>query len=247
MVTSGLSSRPVLPLFDGFAPPTPYAWANPPPEQAAGNVPPAPAEREFPLGPEGSTASNASTDDAQAIAGLDTGSVPPSPGETGVVVRLTPGDATALAPLPPGLRAVSNAYQVGLAYLPSQTPIDRLARKGTIALTAAEAGDRLLYSPDGKAWQEIAFRPYGTDNGLFTELESVGWFVVASSVAHEPTNGPGRGIWKGVLLAMVFVATVAAAFLVVRLPSPVPAEPVRRPAPSRSSSKKRTKRSKRRR
>lgn len=44
-VTAQLSSRPVLPLFDGFAPPTPYAWVNPPPARAADNVPPKAASR----------------------------------------------------------------------------------------------------------------------------------------------------------------------------------------------------------
>ncbi len=43
LATNVLSSRPVLPLFDGFAPPTPYAWVNPPPDRAGDNVAPGPA------------------------------------------------------------------------------------------------------------------------------------------------------------------------------------------------------------
>jgi hypothetical protein len=229
LVTSQLSSRPVLPLFDGFAPPTPYAWVNPPPERAGDNVAPKPTERLFNLGPAGAPASNASTDDAQAIVGLDNGSVPPLPPDTMIAVRLIPTDAGTLGPLPPGLRVVSNAYRVELVYLPSQTPLTRLAAKGTIALTAADAGDRLLYSADGQTWQEVAFRPYGQDHGVFTELETVGWFVVASSSGQALAGDARRNVQRGVLLAVVFVGTVAGAFLVVRLPSPVPVEPVRRP------------------
>lgn len=237
-VTSQLSSRPVLPLFDGFAPPTPYAWVNPPPERAGENVPPKSAEREFPLGPAGAPASNVSTDDAQAIVGLNEGSVPAHPPDTAIKVSITPADAPTVAPLPAGLRAVSNAYRVELTYVPSQTPLPRLAAPGTIALTAAENGDRLLFSDSGGTWQELSFRPYGQDHGLFTELEATGWFVVASSGAGESTGGGDGGseVGRTLLLVIAGVAPIVGAILVLRLPSPVPAGPPpgRRPAGSRS-------------
>ena len=236
-VTAQLSSRPVLPLFDGFAPPTPYAWVNPPPERAGDNVPPKPVEREVPLPPDGVAATNAATDDAQAIVGLDKGSVPASPAETGVKVRIVPGDAGALGPLPAGLRAVSNAYRVELSYVPSGTAVTRLATRGTVALTAGDTGDRMLFSADGQTWQEVAFRPYGQDHGVFTELETPGWFVVASSASATVSgDGGGSDALRGVLLVLAGVVPVIGAILVVRLPSPVPAAPAPRRTPSRSRS-----------
>ncbi len=242
LVTNQLSSRPVLPLFDGFAPPTPYRWVNPPPERAGDNVVPQPVEREFALTPTGAPASNASTDDAQVIVGLNEGSVPASPPDTAVVIRLVPTDAGTLGPLPPGLRVVSNAYKVEMRYVPSQTPLTRLAANGTVALTAADAGDRLLYSADGQTWEERTFRPYGTDHGLFTELEAVGgWFVVASSIrpaSAEADDGGSR--LRGVFLVVVGLAPIIGAILVVRLPPPVPAspEPGRGPSQPRPVTKK---------
>ena len=251
-ITSQLSTRPVLPLFDGFAPPTPYAWVNPPPERAGDNVAPKSAEREFTLGPDGAPASNAATDDAQAIVGLNAGSVPARPPDTAVKVTITPGDAGAVAPLPPGLRAVGNAYRVQLTYVPSQSPLERLVAKGTIALTAAETGDRLLFSADGQAWQELSFRPYGQDHGLFTELETPGWYVVAASPAVASATGGGGGSdgLRNVLLVLAGVLPVVGAVLVVRLPSPVPAGPApkgkgRRPTAGRPPPKKRPKKGKR--
>lgn len=233
-VTAQLSPRPVLPLFDGFAPPTPYAWVNPPPERAGDNVVPKPVERDVPLAPGGVAATNATTDDAQAIVGLDQGSVPASPPDTAVKVRIVPGDAGALGALPAGLRAVSNAYRVELAYVSSGTAVTRLAVKGTVALTAADPGDRMLFSPDGQAWQEVAFRPYGQDHGVFTELETPGWFVVASSAASTPAGaGGGSDALRVVLLVVAGVAPVIGAVLVVRLPSPVLAARAPRPAPPR--------------
>jgi hypothetical protein len=235
-LTAQLSSRPVLPLFDGFAPPTPYSWVNPPPERAGDNVVPKPVERDLALAPDGVAATNAATDDAQAIVGLDKGSAPANPPDTGVKVRIIPGDAGALGPLPAGLRVVSNAYRVELIYQPSGTPLTRLAPKGTVALTGGEAGDRMLFSPDGQTWQEVAFRPYGQDHGVFTELETPGWFVVASSSAAAPAGGAGGSdALRTVLLVLAGVAPVIGAVLVLRLPSPVPATP---PTRSRSGGAK---------
>jgi hypothetical protein len=233
-LTAQLASRPVLPLFDGFAPPMPYAWVNPPPERAGDNVPPGPVERDVTLGSGGAPATNASTDDAQAIVGLNTGSVPANPPDTAVKVRIIPGDAGTLGPLPAGLRVVSNAYRIELAYVPSGTPVTRLPAKGTVALTAADAGDRMLYSADGQTWQEVTFRPYGTDHGVFTEMETPGWFVVASSASAAPAGGGGSGALRTVLLVLAGVAPVIGAILVLRLPSPVPVAPVAR-APRRRS------------
>lgn len=234
-LTAHLSSRPVLPLFDGFAPPTPYAWVNPPPDRAGDNVAPKPVERDLPLGPDGVAATNASTDDAQAIVGLDKGSVPAHPPDTGVKVRIIPGDAGALGPLPAGLRAVSNAYRVELEYLGSGTSLARLAAKGTVALTAADVGDRMLFSADGQTWQEVTSRPFGQDHGLFTELDTPGWFVVVSSApAPAPGGAGGSDALRTVLLVLGGVAPVIGAILVLRLPSPVLAAGSPRPAPPRA-------------
>jgi hypothetical protein len=230
LATAQLSSRPVLPLFDGFAPPTPYAWVNPPPERAGDNVAPRSVEQELPLGPGGVAASNASTADAQAILGLDAGSVPPHPPETAVRARVTPVDALTLGPLPAGMRVVSNAYRVELAYVPSQTAVERLARPGTIALTGGDTADRLLYSADGQSWEERTFRPYGQDHGLFTELDAVGWFVLASTAAGEDAeDGDGSDVLRGFLLVLAAVAPIVGALLVLKLPSPVAAAPAPRP------------------
>lgn len=178
----------------------------------------------FTLGPDGAPASNASTDDGQAIVGVDKGSVPARPPDTSVTVRILPVDAGTLGPLPPGLRAVSNAYKVGLSYLPSGTPLTTLPVKGTIALTAAEVGTRTLYSADGQAWEERQSSPYGQDQGLFTDFDMVGWFVVATSA----TPGGSTGGTDGLRLAMLIIAGVvpiAGAALALRLPSPVPMAP----------------------
>jgi hypothetical protein len=233
LATSRLSSRPVLPVFDGFAPPVPYNWVNPPPDRARDNTVPKPVEREFPLVAEGSPAANASTDDAQAIVGLDKGSVPPHPPDTALAVKVVPFDAGTLGPLPPGLRVVSNAYQVSIRYVPSQTPVTELAMKGTMAMTAAETGDKMLFSADGQTWEEREAKPFGQDHGLFTELDRMGWFVIATSTPAASGSGGGSGAARVVLLVLAGLAPIVGAVLVLRLPSPVPAATGGRPGSGR--------------
>ena len=58
--------------------------------------------------------------------GLDKGSVPASPPDTGVTVKLQPVDSGTLGPLPAGLRPISNAYHVTIVYTPSQKPLTTL-------------------------------------------------------------------------------------------------------------------------
>lgn len=233
LVTSALSSRPVLPLFDGFAPPVSYNWVTPPASAPSGNTVPKPFEREFPLGPEGSDATNASSEDAQVIVGLDKGSVAPRPPDAALKVAMVPLDAATLGPLPAGLRPVSNAYQVVLTYLPSGVEISQLAVKGTVSLTAVEANGKLLYSPDGARWQERQARPFGTDNGLFSELDAPGYFVVASPATAEGTSREGSRV---VQLGIAAAVPIIGAVLVLRLPSPVrapEARTIRRPPAKR--------------
>lgn len=209
VATAGLSHRPLLPLFDGFVPPTPYAWVKPPPERVGDNVAPKSAERQFPLGPDGVAASNASTDDAQAIVGLDKGSVPANPPDTGVTVKIQPVDSGTLGPLPPGLRPISNAYHVTIIYTPSQKPLSTLPVKGTIALTAAEGGDRMLYSADGRTWQEEPFKPYGQDNGVFADLNTTGWFLVATTAKATAVASSSSSLRTGLIVAAVVVVILA--------------------------------------
>lgn len=213
------------PLFDGFAPPVPYNWSKPPPEFAAGNFPPRAGSQSVALTAGGSEPVNASTEDAQAILTLPAGAVRGDPTESGIEVRLTPLDASTLAPPPPDLKVVSNAYLVAITYAPSQAPLNELASlappasPATIALTAATPGDTLLFSVDGRGWQTVPSRPFGNTNGLVAPLRSPGYYVVAASPAvHAPSatvvppggGGSSPAAMAGAAAAAVVVIFVAA-------------------------------------
>ena len=185
----------------------------------AGNVPPQPAQRTVPLGDQGSEATNASTTDAQIIVTLQPGAVAAQPPDTSVSLTITPLDPATVAPIPVPQKAVSNAYQVGLVYQPSQTPVTKVGN-ATIALTAATTGETLLYSSDGAAWQETPARPFGNTHGLIGGFAGPGYYAVAappntSTTAAGSTGASGS---TGVLLAVavVGVAAVVVAGVVLR-------------------------------
>lgn len=208
LVTPRLTGRPLRPLFDGFAPPQPYAWVNPPPEFAKDNRKPAQASQDVAIGPEGSAASNSTTADGQAIAGLDVGSAPVHFPDAAVRVKVTPVDPATLGALPAGTRPEGNAYQVALSYQPSGQALTVLAKPGTIALTAAAPATGLLYSPDGTTWQDAGGRPFGGSNGLFAQLTAPGYFLATSRNPPRASVGSGGGA-AGVLVGVGLVAAVA--------------------------------------
>jgi hypothetical protein len=231
IMTARLSSQPFRPLFDGFAPPPPYRWVQPPPELARDNQLPERAERDVPLGPEGSEVANTTTPDGQAIASLEVGSVPANPPDTAVRLQLVPLDVGTLGPLPPDLRPESNAYHVTLAYQPSQTPVTGLARPGTVALTASGPGDVLLFSPDGRQWRETTSQPYGHSPGRYTALEAPGYFVITARPPPPTPSGPSRP--NALLVIIVGAVPIVGAALVLRPPPPPPPPARRRRPPAR--------------
>lgn len=201
------------PLFDGFAPPTPYRWVKPPPE-FTDNQPPEAAQRTIPLSEQGSEAANASTTDAQIIVTLPQGAVAAHPPDTALQLTITPRDAAAVAPLPAELRAVSNAYQVAMVYQPSQAPVPQVNQAAIIALTAASEGDGLLYLPPGaQQWQTVPSRAFGNTHGRTASFPGPGHYLVTASPAVTTTKAPGASTpgGSGGVLAVVIISAVAAA------------------------------------
>ena len=201
LLTPRLTGRAQRPLFDGFAPPAAYAWVNPPAEFVKGNKKPDDASQDVTLDKDGSVASNATTADGQAIAGLDNGSAPVHLPDTAVRVKITAVDPGTLGVLPGGLRPEGNAYEVTFTDQPSGQVVSTLAKPGTIALTAAGPPTALLFSPDGKAWQDTKAKPFGASNGLFAQLTAPGYYVPTSHNAAR--SGTAKSSSSGGLIVLV--------------------------------------------
>jgi hypothetical protein len=132
--------------------------------------------------------------------------------DTSVRVQVTPLDPATLGALPAGLRPEGNAYQVAITYQPSGQPVTALAKPGTVALTGAAPVTALLFSPDGKAWQDTGGKPFGESNGLFAQLTAPGYYVSASH--NAPRAGTAKG-GSGPIAAIAVGAAVVVVAIVV--------------------------------
>jgi hypothetical protein len=211
---------PVRPLFDGFAPPPPYRYVNPP-AGFTNDAPPLPKTGEVKLTASGSEGTSVSTDDAQASLIMRIGAAPAKPGQTAVAVKITPLDPEALAPPPKDLVFDGNAYRFEAAYAPSKYPII-LAQPVTVVLRYPISASKLL-ALIGASWSQLPTNNGGIQMSVYADVTSLGIFaaadpVGAASPSPKPSGmlgrlGSGPPITAGVLLllaAILFIRGSAA-------------------------------------
>lgn len=205
-VLSVSTGRPVLPVFDGLAPPVPYRWVSPPPELEAGNVPPAPGRDTIDVGANPGVF-GATTDDGQAHVTLPAEFVKLPEEVDAIRVALTPLDPETLGPPPDGMRFDGNAYRVTAVYVPSGDPVV-LTGDATVLLrysTHATSMVQLI----GDRWTRMETTVVGGTLQLFANTPELG--VFAPSGPEIEGQGPGWPLWVGLGaggLALVVTAGV---------------------------------------
>ncbi|MDQ1402080.1 MAG: hypothetical protein QOG03_396 [Actinomycetota bacterium] len=213
LATMALSGRHVRPLFEGF--PTqqiPYKWVKPPPSFATGNQVPQPSITDVPLDASGSKAIGVTTEDGQLVLNLPVGATTANGSDTALRVLLRPLDPATLAPVPSGLLANGNAYQVQLAYQPSGAPAT-IKVAGNIILTVPSPSTTMLFSPDGKAWQKLVTQQVGGPTVIGSEFTAGGYFL-GTAVKHKvSTKGTASSV-PTVVLAAITAALALAIFFV---------------------------------
>lgn len=181
----------VRPLFDGFAPPPPYRWVNPPREFAAGNDPPGPSTFDVALGPAGSVQGGGSSEDGQAIFSFAAGAFPAHPPDTKVTVQVTPLDPSTLAAPPPGVAADGNAYRVDFAYQPSSQAVPLLAVPADVFLVVPEPAQTLLFSTDGQSWDSLPLRPVPDPTQIGGRFDRPGYLLAVAPPVTRATDLSG--------------------------------------------------------
>lgn len=244
LATTSWAPGRMRPLFDGFGShPGEYHWVNPPAEFDERNRGhPGAAEKRIALGPDGSLeAESASPRDGQAQVTVVARSVPARSGDEAATLRLEPLDAGTLAPLPVGLRPEGNAYRATIVYEPSKTPLAEVTTPGLVGLMAAAPADILLFSPDGKAWEQLKATPLPQNaKGLTGSFTRTGYYVPASknpprAAAGSKKDDAGGGAVVAALVATGVIAAAAVTWLVLRRRRAAPAPP---PPPSRPRTRK---------
>ena len=204
--TARLQPGWVRPLLDGIAPPPgSYRWSSltgpehPPPEGSTVVVN---------LSPTGSDGVRLTTPDSQASLGLFRNVATAQGGELFLEIRLDPTDPLQLGPPPPGLYPWSNAYQVRLTAQPGGRPIDTLAVRGQLGLVAAvqRDGTRMLYSPDGGAWEPVESEAFGSGADQEADITRAGTYLLVGPeqlLVESSSPSPWWRLGAGVVLAVV--------------------------------------------
>ena len=189
LATLRVTGHDVRPLFEGVGPSSPYQWVNPPKEFATGNVTPKSSSTDIELQANGSQAAGLLSSDSQLVVNLNAGAVPPKAGDNRVTVTFVPLDPAKLGRLTPPLRPNGNAYRVEMSYKPSGDPVPTLTAPGDLLLIVPEPADTVLFSPDGRAWKQLASKHESAPRARRFSARATTWPV---PVVHPPLPCPRR-------------------------------------------------------
>jgi hypothetical protein len=218
LVSHRAGLTPLLPLFDGLAPTTPYRWVAPPPEFRATNERPSTSGAGLALTPTGSDPLSITTGDGQAAIIIAINVVEPRAGETEVKVTITPLDPGAVVPKNLQRFVNGNAYRLEAAYGRSgapavfKKPVTILLRYPTHATDMWRSGE-----PE---WTKLAATVFPTTLQLYAETSTLGTFIL-TGLDQQPSfwqrllQQPA-GTWVGAVVGVVVLVGYALIFLLDR-------------------------------
>jgi hypothetical protein len=206
--TGLLSHRPVRPLFDAIGGAIPYKWVNPPWYVGSTNVKPGPSSSDIPFENGTSPLIGVNSEDAQIILNLPQGALPPNGPDTAVRASFTPLDPKKLARPPGGMRPDGNAYRVEMAYQPSGDPVRQLTTSGNVVMVVPDEAEKMLFSSDGKSWDELPTQLLGDPNTVGSAFNTPGYYLVGTTLPEfvNPNKDEGR---KRVLGVAMIVGALA--------------------------------------
>lgn len=230
-LTGRLMPGRARPLFDGYTPPPTYRWVDPPPDFRAGNPKPLSGKQDFDLGPNAAQQLEAATDDAQLLITFSKAGVPAHANDTGLTIAIEPLDPKKLSPLPVGARTDGNAYKVTMTYRPSGDAATALSQAGNVFISYPAAADRIEYSADGKAWEEVKATRVGSNLQLGGQFTRAGYYEAAGppNGASQKKSGGGAGSGLRVMGGLAVLIFSPLAVVWIR----------RKPAPTRTNKARR--------
>ena len=209
VLATGLTAgHPVRPLFDGAGTTTPYKWIKPPWYVGSTNIKPGPSHTDITFENGVSPLMGVNSEDAQIILNLPQGSLPSHPGDNVVRASFTPLDPKKLAKPPGDMRADGNAYRVDMTYQPSGAPVTRTTTSGNVIMIVPDEAEKMLFSLDGKSWDELPTHVLGDPNTVGSAFNKPGYYLVGTALPEftDPNKGKGTQRTVGFVLVVVAVA-----------------------------------------
>ena len=203
VATALTTGQPVRPLFDGIGGSTPYKWVRAPWYVGTTNMKPGPSSTDIPFENGTSPLIGVNSDDAQIILNLPRGALPARPGETAVRASFTPLDAKKLAKPPGGMRPDGNAYRVDMTYQPSGLPVGQTTTSGNVIMVVPDEAEKMLFSPDGKSWDELPSQMLGDPNTVGSAFNRPGYYLVGTTLPEFVNPNPDDGRKRVIGIVMV--------------------------------------------
>ena len=192
--TALTTGHPVRPLFDGIGGSTPYKWVRAPWYVGSTNLKPGPNSTDIPFENGTSPLIGVNSEDAQIILNLPQGALPARPGDTAVRASFTPLDPKKLAKPPGGMRPDGNAYRVEMTYQPSGQPAGQMTTSGNVIMVVPDEAEKMLFSLDGKSWDELPSQMLGDPNTVGSAFNRPGYYLVGTTLPEfvDPNREDGR-------------------------------------------------------
>jgi len=209
VVATGVTAgHPVRPLFDGASTNTPYQWVKPPWYVGSANVKPSPGHTDIPFENGVSPLIGVNSPDAQIILNLPRGALSSHPGDTAVRASFTPLDPEKVAKPPGDMRADGNAYRVDMNYQPSGQPVATTVTSGNVVMVVPDEAEKMLFSLDGKSWDELPTHVLGDPNTVGSAFNKPGYYLVGTALPEftNPNKGKNTKRVVGIVLVVVAVA-----------------------------------------
>jgi hypothetical protein len=190
-------------FYDGFGPPQPYNFTCPPP-QAGANQKPLSGHVVIPVHGGVSEPDSAFSDDGQIVIGFLPGSFDAT-GKTQITVDITP---LATCPQPPGIRFVTDAYQV-TADAPLIKPSNLVMRYSNLE---PDPSDVYQASDPNGPWKAIGISQQAQPFTVDTSIRSFGYFAAGYPSVSPPPGSVtvGGGQLLPIIVAVLIVAVVLA-------------------------------------
>ena len=244
VVATGLTGgHPVRPLFDGVGATTPYKWVKPPWYVGSANIKPEPSHTDIAFDNGTSPLTGVNSSDSQLILNLPRGALPSHAGDTAIRATFSPLDPKKLAEPPSGMRPDGNAYRVEMTYQPSGAPVPTTSQSGNVIMIVPDEAEKILFSLDGKSWDELPTHMLGDPNTVGSAFNKAGYYLVGTTLPEFQNPNKGNGTKRVAGIALVVVAL--ALLLGYVLPTILRRSRATQAAPVRSGQKRQVKRRRR--
>ena len=204
--TTLITDHPVRPLFDAIGGAVPYKWVKPPWYVGSTNIKPGPSHTEIAFENGASPLIGVTSEDAQVILNLPQGALPVRDGDTAVRAAFTPLDPKKLARPPGAMRSNGNAYRVEMTYQPSGESLGQTTAPGNVIMVVPDEGETMLFSLDGKGWEELPSNMLGDPNTLGSVFTRPGYYLVGTTLPEFADPNAGKGARRTVGIVLIVAA-----------------------------------------